>query len=358
MNFIVDIGHPAHVHLFRNLISMLKSNGHLVIVTTKQSEIIESLLEFYGIDFRIIGRKRDNIVLKGLNQVIYNKEIYNLVRKHHIEIAIGTSISIAHVSQISKMKSIVLDDDDDEVEPLFVNFGHRFADTILSPDCIHRKSKKNISYPSYHELAYIHPDLFSPDIEVLNDLGIDNKEKYFILRFVAFKGHHDLNAEGLSLNQKLELVKLLTQHGKVFITAERKIEPSLEKYRLVASPEKIHSLIYYAHMFFGDSQTMTSEAAMLGTPALKCNSFAGKLSVPNEIEKKYDLCYSFQPKDFDKMISKTRNLLLSPNLKNEWQVKTQRLLNEKNNLTEFLFKFIINYSKGGSFAHRKTKFNF
>jgi len=55
----------------------------------------------------------------------------------------------------------------------------------------------------------------------------------------------------------------------------------------------MHSLLYYATMFIGDSQTMTSEAAMLGTPSLKLNSFAGKLSVPNELEQKYQLCYSF-----------------------------------------------------------------
>ena len=56
-------------------------------------------------------------------------------------------------------------------------------------------------------------------------------------------------------------------------------------------PESIHSLLYYAKMFIGDSQTMTTEAAILGTPALKCNTFAGKLSVPNELEEKYNLCY-------------------------------------------------------------------
>ena len=29
------------------------------------------------------------------------------------------------------MKSIILDDDDDDVQPLFVKFGHPFCDTIL-----------------------------------------------------------------------------------------------------------------------------------------------------------------------------------------------------------------------------------
>ena len=46
---------------------------------------------------------------------------------------------------------------------------------------------------------------------------------------------------------------------------------------------------------------MTSEAAILGVPALKCNTFAGRLSVPNELEQKYGLCYAYQPCEFDRL---------------------------------------------------------
>ena len=42
-------------------------------------------------------------------------------------------------------------------------------------------------------------------------------------------------------------------------------------------------------MFIGDSQTMTSEAAVLGVPSLRCNSFAGRISYINEQEFKYGL---------------------------------------------------------------------
>jgi len=105
-----------------------------------------------------------------------------------------------------------------------------------------------------------------------------------LLRFNAFKAHHDIGAKGLSIENKRKLIAYLETKGKVYITSERNIDEEFKKYQLLLSPEKVHSLIYYATMLIGDSQTMTSEAAILGTPALKCNTFAGKLSVPNELE--------------------------------------------------------------------------
>ena len=70
------------------------------------------------------------------------------------------------------MKSIILDDDDDEVEPLFVKFGHPFADAILSPVGTPRKSKKTVYFNAYHELSYLHPNRFKPDPRVLGDAGV------------------------------------------------------------------------------------------------------------------------------------------------------------------------------------------
>jgi predicted glycosyltransferase len=40
---------------------------------------------------------------------------------------------------------------------------------------------------------------------------------------------------------------------------------------------------------------MTTEAAVLGTPAIRCNSFVGKRDMGNfiELEKKYGLIFNF-----------------------------------------------------------------
>ena len=317
MNVLIDIGHPGHVHLFKNLIIELKAKGKPPIIIVRQIPAAIELLSLYNIPFIEIGSKSDSMRGKPDNQIKYDLRLRRIVKEHKIDLAIGTSITIAHVSKISKAHSIVFDDDDDKVQPLMTKFGHPFADFILSPDALKnkRKKKETIYYTGYHELAYLHPNRFSPDTAVINEAGLKEGEKYFVLRFNAFKAHHDIGIKGISTANKQKLVKLLLNYGKVFITSERELESEFEEYRITIPPHKIHSFIYYSTMFLGDSQTMTSEAAILGVPALKCNSFAGELSVPNEIENKYGLCYAYKPENFDNMLMKAEELLKHNDLK-------------------------------------------
>ena len=343
MNILFDINHPAHVHLLRNAYKLLTEKGHQVWVVVKEIPSAMKLLNLYGIPYVNIGKKDDALGKKGVDQLVYDRRMLKLVRQHHIDLGVGSSINIPHVSRLSRMKSIVLDDDDDAAEPLFVKFGHPFADTILTPSAITRKSKKAIYVEAYHELAYLHPNRFSPNSDVLRDAGVEEGEPYFILRFNAFKAHHDVGAEGLSMENKHRLVELLQASGKVFITTEREIADEFKPFQLRVSPEKAHSLMYYATMFVGDSQTMTSEAAVLGTPAVKCNSFAGRLSVPNELEHKYGLCYSFLPEQQELFFAKIDELLTTSDLKGEWQRRRQRMLAEKMDYTDFMVWFIENY---------------
>lgn len=343
MNVLFDINHPAHVHLLRNTYYILTEHGHQVLVAVKEIPAAIKLLKLYDIPYVNIGKKDDALAKKGLDQLMFDLRILKLVREHHIDLGIGSSINLPHVSKLSRMKSIVLDDDDDDAEPLFVKFGHPFADAILTPSAIKRKSKKAVYVDSYHELAYLHPNRFTPDPTVLREVGLKEGEPFFILRFNAFKAHHDVGAEGLSIENKRRLVELLKARGKVLITTERNIDDEFKPYQMKVSPEKAHSLMYYATMFVGDSQTMTSEAAVLGTPAVKCNTFAGRLAVPNELEQKYGLCYSFLPTQQDVFFAKIDELLAMSNLKEEWQKRRQRLLTEKMDYSGFLVWFLEHY---------------
>ena len=348
MRVLFDIGHPGHIHLFKNTYFSLKSKGHDVFVTIRDSKIHKDLLNSYEIPYTIVGSKKDTIFKKGIEQIKQNALLLKFVKKNKIDIGVSSGIALPQLSKITKLKSITLDDDDDDVEPLFVKFGHRFTDTLLSPNVITRKSSKNIKYNGTHELAYLHPTVFSPNKEIFNELGVEVDEVYFILRFVAFKGHHDVGQTGISLEKKRLLINLLDKYGKIFITSEDPIDEEFEKYRIKISPEKIHSALYYATMFLGDSQTMTSEAAVLGTPALKCNTFAGKLSVPNDLENKYKLCLSYHPDQFDEFLAHTERLIKSGELKLNWKQRLEDMLKDKINVSGFLTWFVENYpeSKG------------
>jgi predicted glycosyltransferase len=344
MKILIDIGHPAHVHLYRNFISDMEKRGHQFWVTVKNVSSSKKLLELYGIPFMEIGDKKDSLFGKAVSQLKYNWKLQGLVHKNKIDVGMGTSITVAHVSKLTKMKSVVFDDDDDDVQPLFVYFGHAFSDYLLSPDAIRgkRRKKSTIFYSGYHELAYLHPKRFSPDPAVLTKLGLNVGDPYFIMRFNAFKAHHDIGAQGLSLENKRRLVNLLEKKGRVFISTEKEIDAEFQRYQLSIAPDKVHSLLFYATLLVGDSQTMTSEAAVLGTAALKCNTFAGRLAVPNELEEKYRLCFSRQPSEFEFLLEKMAELLNLPNLKEIWQERRANMLQEKIDVTAFMVWFVEN----------------
>lgn len=342
MNVLFDIGHPAHVHLLRNTYHQLVADGHKVVVTTKDIPSVLRLLDIYGIPYVSFGSKHDSLTMKGLDQFRYNLKLWWLAWRRRIDVGVH-GITVAHVSKLSPMKSILPDDDDDAVEPLFAKYGHPFADTILSPVDTPRKSKKTVYYHSYHELAYLHPKEFVPDLSVLQDAGVKEGDPYFILRFNAFKAHHDIGVVGLTIENKRRLVGYLKTKGKVFITTERDIDDEFKPYQLKVSPEKAHSLMYYATMLVGDSQTMTSEAAVLGTPAIRCNTFVGKIHYLEEEEHKYGLTYGFRPEQSEAMFQKIEELLSLPNLKQEWQARRQKMLSEKIDYAQFLTWFIENY---------------
>ena len=104
--------------------------------------------------------------------------------------------------------------------------------------------------------------------------------------------------------------------------------------------ERIHHALYYAQLVVSDTQTLTTEAAILGTPAIRCNNFVGTNDMGNfiELEQKYGLIYCFR--DSKKAIQKAVELASHPDLKQEWAIKRERLLADKIDVTQFMVSFI------------------
>ena len=218
------------------------------------------------------------------------KKVANLIRNKDITLAKGVSAIAVHSSKITNCESVFFDDDDQAVQPFTAKYVTPFADCVLSPDVLKYEKLKNVIYfPVTRELAYLHPKIFTPNIEVLTKYGLSIDDKYYILRFNAFKAHNDIHESGMNLNQKRELIKLLEQYGKLFITTEKEIDPEFERNRIPIEPYEMHSFLAYSQMFVSDSQTMSSEAAVLGVPSFRCNTFAGSISCLEEEEKRYSL---------------------------------------------------------------------
>ena len=64
----------------------------------------------------------------------------------------------------------------------------------------------------------------------------------------------------------------------MYITSERELPEEFEKYRIKIKVNDIAHAIYFAELLIADSQTMSAEAAVLGTPYIRYNDFIGKIS--------------------------------------------------------------------------------
>lgn len=344
MPILFEINHPAHIHLFRNLAGALEKKGIDTEFLVKSDPVIEHLAGFYGLSFIKMGAKGKGLWMKYMLQLRFLLKTILRVKKTKATLGLGVSMTLPLVSKFTKMYSIGFDDDDVAATPVFAKFANR-ANVILTPSALafEKRGDNHFTYPGYHELAYLHPNRFTPDPSVWEILNLKPGTPFYILRFNSFNAHHDQGEQGMRFAQKMELIDKLSAKGPLFISTESKMEQALEVYKLKCTPEQMHAVLAFATLYVGESQTMTSEAAVLGTPAIKCNTFAGRLSIPNELEEQYGLCYSFLPDNFEKMMAKIDTLLGMTDLKAEWQKRRQRMLKDKIDVTAFLVWFVENY---------------
>jgi predicted glycosyltransferase len=218
------------------------------------------------------------------------------------------------------------------------------ASAIITPNCFHKNlGRKQIHIDGYKELAYLGPDYFKPDISIFDELGIARNEDYVILRFNVFDAIHDIGKRGFGNLDKRVLADSLSKYAHVFISPEGKLSKDLEKYSLPIPQSRIHHALYFSKLLVTDTQTMTTEAAILGVPVVRCNNFVGPNDMGNfiELEKKYGLIFSFSESDL--AVQKATELIKLPNMKKEWALKRQKFLEDKVDVTKFFVDFIENY---------------
>ncbi|MFC2005852.1 DUF354 domain-containing protein [Chloroflexota bacterium] len=340
MRILIDNFHPASVHFFKNFIWRMQGRGHQVLVATKDKDVAMKLLDAYGFTYVKTGKYSKNLLLKGLQMLKIDWDLYRIARDFKPDILVGQgAINASHVSKLIGKPCIVFADD---AYSLF--FYRPFADVICTfGSFVKDIGEKQIRIDSYKELAYLHPRYFKPDPSVLDSLGLKSDSKFVIIRFVGWQASHDVGRHGFNVSTKQQLVKELGKYARVFISSEKKPPAELEEYKILLPPEKLHDLLYYATLCVVDGQTMATESAVLGTPAVRCNSFVSPKDFAGmiEMEKKYDLIYSFR--DAAQAIQRAVELLKRPGVKQEWAGKREGFLAEKADITEFMVDFIENY---------------
>lgn len=340
MKILVDINHPAHVHFFKNFIWQVQKKGYKVLITTINKDIALDLLDAYGFKYITLGNYQKSLLAKAISIPLSDFKLLKIALKFNPDILLGiASYKISHIGWLLKKKSYIFDDTEHSKAEIMLY--KPFASKIFTPACFYKDlGNKQIRYNGYHELAYLHPNYFKPNLNVLKEIGLVKNSIFTLIRFVSWEASHDFGNKGLSLKNKILLVKELKKFGRVFITSEKKLPPELEKYKITIDFTKIHQIMYYASLIFSESATMASEAAVMGTHAVFCD-FIGR-SYTDEEENRYGLVYNYKlnKESQTNSIQKAIELLKTPNLREFGQRKRKKLLSEKIDTTTFIIKKI------------------
>lgn len=342
MKIIISLEHPAWVHQFKYIIRTLEKHGHIVKVLAIKKDITLELLQKYNIPYVLIANScGTNILNKTIIFISTTFHIFLNCLKFKPDIFIGRASPMMAINSFLFQKKHIIFEDTENIN-LSLFFCRLFSYKIITPQCFKKNlGNKQIRINTNKELFYLHPDVFQPNSQILNEINLSSKDPYIVIRFVAWHATHDFGLKGLSIEDKLKLIKELEKICTVFVSSEETLPLEFSKYIIKLSPEKIHDLIYYSSLLIGESATMTSEAISLGTHAIYISD-----NVPNTI-KEYAYTYklitilSGKNKNINNIINTAIGLLKDPELKTKSQKKRIIFLKDKININNFFIKNIV-----------------
>lgn len=251
------------------------------------------------------------------------------------DVVFGMGAYAAHTGAITGARTILVLDS--EATTLDHRISRPFADALVTPESFRADlGADHYRFPGFKECAYLHPEVFEPDPSVREELGVGD-EPFAILRLNAFGSHHDVAQGGFTTEQVATLVEDLAAEGTVLISDEGgdlDVE-ALPAQRFDLHPARLHDALAAASLLVADTQTMVTEAALLGTPAVRSNSFVGEDDMGNFLDlAERDLIRNLAA--FEDVRATAVELLADPDATARWERRRAALLEDVVNLTDLL----------------------
>lgn len=339
MRVLIFANTPAHVHLYKHVVSGLQSAGHEVLVLARDYGCTLDLADAYDLPYKCYG-KCDTTKYSLLANL--PKQYLNIVRESRRfgpDLIFGMGAYAAHAGAITRTPAyLVLDS---EPTTLDHRISRPFARAILTPDSFRSDlGDDHYVFAGFKECAYLHPDVFEPDDGIRSALGVDD-DPFVIIRFNAFGSHHDVSQGGFSTGEREQLIRHLATDATVFVSDEG---GDLDLATLPARPfdlhpSRLHDALAEASLLVADTQTMVTEAALLGTPAVRSNSFVGENDMGNFLELE-DRGLIYNLVSFESVRDRASAILSEDGSEARWERKRRQLLDEKVNLTALLLSIV------------------
>lgn len=318
MRFIFELNHPKHYYQFKYVMRRLKEHGHECLVLARDKDVLVPVLKEENVAFEVFGQHRKKMLGKifGTFSILHN--YMRIVKRFKPDVIVSkASYYGCYCAKRYGCKSAIFPDS--EVVKVTNKYVVPLATIVVTPDTFGLDyGEKHIRIKGVFEDCYLAPSVFTPDSHVVERYGL--KRPYAILRFVGWFANHDVNNNGFTPEEKKQLVDAVQPYMHVYLSSEKELPAELEQYRLPTPASLIHSVLSEADLYLGDSQTMATEAALLGTPAIRSNSFVGEHDMTNfkVLENEYGLLRNIR--NYDDVLAVVSDFAIHPR-KSEWMSK-------------------------------------
>jgi hypothetical protein len=339
---------PAHVHVYKGLVRRLLADGHEVLVLARDYGCTVALLDYYDLPYEVYGSLDTTkwSLARQLPSHYYN--IARHARRFGPDVVFGRGSYAAHVGGLLRVPTILVVDS--ETDTLDHALSRPFARAILTPHVFGKDlGPRHYRFCGFKECAYLHPDTFTPAGDVRDQLDLGPDEEFVLVRLNAFGSHHDVGQKGFSVADRRELIETLSEHATVLVSDEggHLDFDDLDAQPFDLHPALMHDVLAEARLLVADTQTMVAEAALLGTPAIRSNSFVGGTDMRNFVElESADLLVNHS--SFEAVVDSARRLLTDDDVPTRWEQRARDYLADMVNLTDLLVEVAYNVDEVGN----------
>ncbi|WP_255196463.1 hypothetical protein [Halorarius litoreus] len=339
MRYLVFTNTPKHVHVYKYVVRELERRGHDVLILARDYGCTIDLLDWYDLPYEEYGTCGTSKYSLFRRLPGHYARIIRSARRFAPDFIFGYGAYAAHAGLLTGATTVLVTDS--EVETLDMGISRPFVDAILTPYTYGTDlGSVHYTFNGFNECAYLHPEVFSSRPDVRDWLGIGD-DPFVLLRFNAFGSHHDVGVAGFTPSQRRRLIEQLADSVTVFVSDEGGDLDfaDLPARPYDAHPALLHDVLAEAELLVADTQTMVTEAALLGTPAIRSNSFAGGDDMGNFLElERQGLISNFA--EFDAVLSRAR-LLLEGGEHDSWLERRDSFMADKVNLTDLLVEIAL-----------------
>jgi len=271
----IDLDNSPHVPFFRPIIDELKQRGYELLVTARDAYQVKELLEYYGVEGRVIGKHYGkHKSLKAMGTIWRAVSLIRLVREESPELSLcHGSRGCLITSKVLKIPNLTITDYEFTTSVPWMR-----PKWIMVPSVVESESLGEgceiLKYPGIKEDVYL--PQFRPDPSLRKRLGIAEDDLVVMVRPPATEAHyHNPEAEVL-LKAALDRFIADPRARVILLPRNKRQDEQLRaewgqgiQSRKVVIPEHVEdgmNLIWNSDLVISGGGTMNREAAAMRVP--------------------------------------------------------------------------------------------